>query len=58
MIVMLLKMICFTGWPVEQSGYLYRLTPDRQMWNESRGICQSYGGDLAYREVRDRNSRM
>jgi len=43
---------------VEQNGYLYRLTPNKQMWNESREVCQSYGGDLAYQAVKNNDSRM
>jgi len=49
---------CFAGWPVEQNGYFYRLTPDRQNWEQSREICQSYDGDLAHRAVSNPYSRM
>jgi len=41
------------GWFSPLSGYQYKATPNEQSWEESRSICQSWGGDLIVYGVRN-----
>ena len=39
--------ICNKGLFVSPHVYVYQLTPKSQSWQESREVCQNWGGDLA-----------
>jgi len=41
------------GWITPFNGYKYKVTPDQRTWNESRRVCQSWGGDLIVHGFRD-----
>ena len=41
------------GWIAPFNGYQYKATMRSQSWDESRSICQSWGGDLIVYGFRD-----
>ena len=34
------------GWIAAFNGYKYKANLDQQSWDDSRSVCQSWGGDL------------
>ena len=46
------------GWIAPFNGYQYKASPNRQTWNESRSLCQQWGGDLAQYGARDVGTRL
>jgi len=41
------------GWIAPFNGYQYKVTANRQNWEESRSLCQSWGGDLIVHGFQD-----
>jgi len=41
------------GWISPFNGYQYKLNPNEQVWDASRSVCQSRGGDLIVHGFRD-----
>ena len=37
--------------------YIYRITPGRQTWQQSREFCQNWGGDLAVHGIKSLENR-
>ena len=45
-------------WYSPLNGFQYKATPDAQSWNESRSVCQGWGGDLAVHGVQTLELRL
>ena len=46
-----------SGLHLPPNFYVYKLTPGRQSWQESREFCQNWGGDLAVHGVKTLENR-
>jgi len=46
------------GWITPFNGYQYKVNNNRLTWNDSRSVCQSWGGDLIVHGFRDHSLRV
>jgi len=46
------------GWITPFNGYQYKASLNRQTWDESRSVCQSWEGDLIVHGFRDHTARV